>query len=274
MRGCAARAAALPGCRAARERARGALSAAARAAQVHCVAQRQFLPKDWIMEQWDAGYYITAIAGAPRPPLQPPARRQPCWAPHLPGQRACPGAAMPRLGFEPARHHMRRSALRPRLREAVRARRAGSNEASSLVVMSKGARFSQQSYKVSEALPYEWIRKKWREARPPPPPARGLRALTGAVPAHECGRPAAPAAPLTACRVSTAAVLLRAARCSHGLPPACALACGARRRMGEKRRRRQGEPPRAPARRAFTSRAWRPRAPAAAAAGAGSGRSS
>jgi len=66
VRGCAARAAALPGCRAARERARGALSAAARAAQVHCVAQRQFLPKDWIMEQWDAGYYITAIAGAPR----------------------------------------------------------------------------------------------------------------------------------------------------------------------------------------------------------------
>ncbi len=180
----------------------------------------------------------------------------------------------PAWGWEPARHHMRRSALRPRLREAVRARRAGSNEASSLVVMSKGARFSQQSYKVSEALPYEWIRKKWREARPPPPPARGLRALTGAVPAHECGRPAAPAAPLTACRVSTAAVLLRAARCSHGLPPACALACGARRRMGEKRRRRQGEPPCAPARRAFTSRAWRPRAPAAAAAGAGSGRSS
>jgi len=98
VRGCAARAAALPGCRAASERARGAHSAAARAAQVHCVAQRQFLPKDWIMEQWDAGYYITAIAGAPRPPLQPPARRQPCWAPHLPGQRACPGAARPRLG--------------------------------------------------------------------------------------------------------------------------------------------------------------------------------
>ncbi len=36
--------------------------------QVHCVAQRQFLPKDWIMEQWDAGYYITAIAGAPQGP--------------------------------------------------------------------------------------------------------------------------------------------------------------------------------------------------------------
>ena len=72
-------------------------------AQVHCVVERQFLPKDWIMEQWDAGFYITAIAG--------------------------------------------------------------SSDASSLVVMSKGARFSQQSYKVSEALPYEWIRKKWREVR-------------------------------------------------------------------------------------------------------------
>ena len=80
--------------------------------QVHCVVERQFLPKDWIMEQWDAGYYITAIAG--------------------------------------------------------------SSDASSLVVMSKGARFSQQSYKVSEALPYEWIRKKWREVRPRLPAASQL----------------------------------------------------------------------------------------------------
>ena len=80
--------------------------------QVHCVVERQFLPKDWIMEQWDAGYYITAIAG--------------------------------------------------------------SSDASSLVVMSKGARFSQQSYKVSEALPYEWIRKKWREVRRRAAPASTL----------------------------------------------------------------------------------------------------
>ena len=25
----------------------------------------QFLSKEWIMEKWDAGYYITAVAGAP-----------------------------------------------------------------------------------------------------------------------------------------------------------------------------------------------------------------
>ena len=25
----------------------------------------QFLSKEWIMDKWDAGYYITAIAGAP-----------------------------------------------------------------------------------------------------------------------------------------------------------------------------------------------------------------
>lgn len=31
--------------------------------QVYKVAPRAFLPKDWIMEQWDRGYYITAIAG-------------------------------------------------------------------------------------------------------------------------------------------------------------------------------------------------------------------
>jgi hypothetical protein len=24
----------------------------------------QFLPKDWILEQWDDGYYITALAGS------------------------------------------------------------------------------------------------------------------------------------------------------------------------------------------------------------------
>jgi hypothetical protein len=52
------------------QRARAGAQARPRRAQVHCVAQRQFLPKDWIMEQWDAGYYITAIAGAPPPPAQ------------------------------------------------------------------------------------------------------------------------------------------------------------------------------------------------------------
>ncbi|KAI3436643.1 hypothetical protein D9Q98_006059 [Chlorella vulgaris] len=32
--------------------------------QVYRVAPRSFLPKDWIMEQWDKGFYITAIAGS------------------------------------------------------------------------------------------------------------------------------------------------------------------------------------------------------------------
>ena len=27
--------------------------------QAYRVAQRSFLPKDWIMEQWDKGFYIT-----------------------------------------------------------------------------------------------------------------------------------------------------------------------------------------------------------------------
>lgn len=31
--------------------------------QVYKVAARSFLPKEWIMEQWDKGFYITAIAG-------------------------------------------------------------------------------------------------------------------------------------------------------------------------------------------------------------------
>ncbi|KAM3366307.1 hypothetical protein ACQJBY_015638 [Aegilops geniculata] len=60
-----------------------------------------FLHKDWIMDQWEKSFYITAIAGA------------------LNG--------------------------------------------SSLVVMSKGTPYTQQSYKVSESFPFKWINKKWKE---------------------------------------------------------------------------------------------------------------
>lgn len=40
---------------------------------------------------------------------------------------------------------------------------AGASNGSSLVVMSKGGQYTQQSYKVSESFPYKWITKKWRE---------------------------------------------------------------------------------------------------------------
>ncbi|KAL7150784.1 hypothetical protein ABFS83_05G136700 [Erythranthe nasuta] len=60
-----------------------------------------FLHKEWIMEQWEKNYYISAIAGA--------------------------------------------------------------HNGSSLVVMSKGSQYQQQSYKVSESFPFKWINKKWRE---------------------------------------------------------------------------------------------------------------
>ncbi|KAJ8458576.1 hypothetical protein OPV22_031502 [Ensete ventricosum] len=60
-----------------------------------------FLHKEWIMDQWDKNYYITALAGT--------------------------------------------------------------NSGSSLVVMSKGTQYVQQSYKVSESFPFKWINKKWRE---------------------------------------------------------------------------------------------------------------
>ncbi|ONI15773.1 hypothetical protein PRUPE_3G060400 [Prunus persica] len=59
------------------------------------------LHKEWIMEQWENNYYISAIAGA--------------------------------------------------------------TNGSSLVVMSKGTPFTQQSYKVSDTFPFKWINKKWRE---------------------------------------------------------------------------------------------------------------
>ncbi|KAG7623925.1 hypothetical protein AtNW77_Chr3g0158591 [Arabidopsis thaliana] len=61
-----------------------------------------FLPKDWIMKQWEKNYYISSIAGA--------------------------------------------------------------NNGSSLVVMSKGTRYIQQSYKTGDSIPLKWMDKKWKEA--------------------------------------------------------------------------------------------------------------
>nr|GMC49968.1 casein kinase 1-like protein HD16 [Ipomoea batatas] len=60
-----------------------------------------FLHKEWIMEQWEKNFYISAVAGA--------------------------------------------------------------TNGNSLVVMSKGTQYLQQSYKVSESFPFKWINKKWRE---------------------------------------------------------------------------------------------------------------
>lgn len=40
---------------------------------------------------------------------------------------------------------------------------AGANNGNSLVVMSKGTQYLQQSYKVSESFPFKWINKKWKE---------------------------------------------------------------------------------------------------------------
>jgi hypothetical protein len=40
---------------------------------------------------------------------------------------------------------------------------AGSMSSASLVVMSKGTPYTQQSYKVSDSFPFKWINKKWKE---------------------------------------------------------------------------------------------------------------
>ncbi|KAF7035731.1 hypothetical protein CFC21_046547 [Triticum aestivum] len=69
-------------------------------AQVYEISQH-FLHKEWILEQWERNYYITALAGA--------------------------------------------------------------NSGSSLVIMSRGTTYAQQSYKVSDAFPFKWINKKWKE---------------------------------------------------------------------------------------------------------------
>ena len=67
-------------------------------AQVYELSSMHFLPKDWIMERWEEGYYITAMAGS-----------------------------------------------------------AGG---SSLVVMSKGTPYTQQSYKVRPLMPFSGARLK------------------------------------------------------------------------------------------------------------------
>lgn len=40
---------------------------------------------------------------------------------------------------------------------------AGATNGASLVVMSKGTPYTQQSYKVSDSFPFKWINKKWKE---------------------------------------------------------------------------------------------------------------
>ncbi|KAI9397540.1 hypothetical protein POPTR_003G049700v4 [Populus trichocarpa] len=40
---------------------------------------------------------------------------------------------------------------------------AGANNGSSLIVMSKGTSYMQQSYKISDSFPFKWINKKWKE---------------------------------------------------------------------------------------------------------------
>lgn len=40
---------------------------------------------------------------------------------------------------------------------------AGATDLASLVVMSKGTKYTQQSYKVADTFPFEWIKKKWNE---------------------------------------------------------------------------------------------------------------
>ncbi|KAI5401993.1 casein kinase 1-like protein HD16 [Lathyrus oleraceus] len=66
-----------------------------------CKLSPLFLPKKWILEQWNKNFFITSFAG--------------------------------------------------------------SETRNSLLVMSKGVMYTQQSYKVSRSFPYIWINKKWKE---------------------------------------------------------------------------------------------------------------
>ena len=143
-------------------------------AQQYKVVPSAFLPKEWIMEKWDQGYYITAVAGQHGlPPPSPPAPpgvltavrslsvSTDCWLATAPFSPAV-------LAGLPARFLCARF-LQCRVLALVQASEsshpvvAGASDFSSLVVMSKGTKFTQQSYKVADTFPFEWIKKKWKE---------------------------------------------------------------------------------------------------------------
>jgi hypothetical protein len=95
----------------------------------------QFLSKEWIMEKWDAGFYITAVAGAALN-----------TTPFL-GERCDFDAQHTRRTVFEVSRSVAPCKLQT-LRATVCVRCAGADGGKSLVVMSKGTKFTQQSYKV------------------------------------------------------------------------------------------------------------------------------
>ncbi|CAN6441217.1 unnamed protein product [Victoria cruziana] len=89
-----------------------------------------FLNKEWIMEQWEKNYYISAIAGANN------------------------GNSLV---------VMSKGILILSITVLSPASFFWANLASSFGLFNAGTQYAQQSYKVSDSFPFKWINKKWRE---------------------------------------------------------------------------------------------------------------
>ncbi|XP_042382743.1 casein kinase 1-like protein HD16 isoform X1 [Zingiber officinale] len=88
-----------------------------------------FLHKEWIMEQWERSYYITALAGANN------------------------GNSL--VVMSKGSYHFLFLISHIRLKTCI--------NVSYLYISSQGTQYAQQSYKVSESFPFKWINKKWKE---------------------------------------------------------------------------------------------------------------
>lgn len=81
--------------------------------------------KDWIMEQWDKNYYISAIAGSNS------------------------GSSL--------------VVMSKGKRDYIFAYKCYLSELNHMFLSNVGTPYLQQSYKVSESFPFKWINKKWKE---------------------------------------------------------------------------------------------------------------
>ena len=113
--------------------------------QIYKVATKQFLPKDWIIEQWDKGYYVTAVSGS---------------------QTGSSLVVMSR-GTRYTQQSYKVSDMFPyewikkKWREGFYVTSIATTAQAWAVVMSKGVNFSEQCIELDFQYPSEGIHKRW-----------------------------------------------------------------------------------------------------------------
>ena len=127
---------------------------------------REFLPRSWCMAQWTAGYYITAVAG-PQAALAPTCSLlAEAWTPqHMDAAFAAGMKAIEncRLCADLSLSILESGFMGWAAALTISLVRAGADNGRCLAVVSKGTRWQQQSYKVDDKFPYDWVKRKWAE---------------------------------------------------------------------------------------------------------------